>query len=77
MTVPWSTTWLRADAFATSFVPSQDVPLKVFRTCLPLVTIVGLGAIVWRSRRDGGGMRRCIEVTVEMVRCHRPWGFTR
>lgn len=67
---PWSTALLRMDVFPTGFAPSLESPLKMFRMCLPLVTIVGLGVVVWwRGRRDGGEMRRCVEVAVEMVRC--------
>lgn len=71
MAIPWSTTLLRINVFATDLAPFLELSLKVFRTCLPFVTIVGLGIVVWwRSRRDGGGIRRCVEVTIEMVRCH-------
>ncbi|KAF9783766.1 hypothetical protein BJ322DRAFT_878824 [Thelephora terrestris] len=67
MPVSWSTTLLRMDAFAVEFLPSLELPLEVFRKCSPLITIVGLGVVVWwRNRRDGAGMRRCLEVTVEM-----------
>lgn len=71
MAVPWSTWLSRINVFATEVVPSLELPLKVFRTRSPLVVVVGLGVVVWwRSRRDGGEIRRCVEVTVEMVRCH-------
>lgn len=69
MTVPWSTL-LRIDTLVTEFAPSWDLPLKTSRVCLPPVIIIGLGVVVWwRSRRDQGQARRCVEVTVEMVRC--------
>jgi len=68
MTISWSTALLRMDTIAAEFAPSLELPLKTFRTCLPPITIAGLGAVVWwRSRRDQGQMRRHIEVTIEMV----------
>lgn len=68
MPVSWSTTLLRMDAFAAGFTPSLELPLKVFRACSPFITVAGLGVVVWwRNRRAGVGMRRCLEVTVEMV----------
>lgn len=75
MTVPWSTALLTTDFFDTEFVPFLELPPKIFQTFSPLITIVGLGVVVWwRSRRDGGEIRRCVEVTVEMVRCCRRLG---
>ncbi|KAF9652073.1 hypothetical protein BDM02DRAFT_3162142 [Thelephora ganbajun] len=66
-TVPWSATLLRMGPFSTEFARSLELPLRDFRTPLPLITIVGLGVVVWwRSRRDGRATRRCVEVTVEM-----------
>jgi len=73
MALPWSTALLRMDVFVDEFAPFLELPLKTFRTFSPFITIAGLGVVVWwRGRRDGGEMQRCVEVTVEMVRC----GFT-
>ena len=70
MTVPWSTTLLRADTFVAEFAPSLELPLRM---CMPLVTVVGLGVVVWwGSRRDEGRTRRRVEVTLETVRCRCP-----
>jgi len=68
VTVSWSNTLLRIDTIVAEFAPSLELPLKVFRTCLPPITIAGLGVIIWwRGRRDQGQMRRHVEVTIEMV----------
>jgi len=73
MPVPWSPTLLRMDAFAAQFSLPLQLPLEVFRKCLLLITIAGLGVVVlWRNRRDGTGTRRYVEVTVELVCCHGP-----
>ena len=69
MSVPWSVLLLKMDGFVTELAPSLELPLGIPQTCLPLAAVVGVGVVVWwRSRRDRGQARRCIEVTVEMVR---------
>lgn len=69
--VSWSTTLLKMDALPPRFAPPPKVPLELFQTCSPILAIVGLGAVVWwRNRRDGMGMRRCVEVSVEMPTPH-------
>jgi len=74
MAVPWSTALLRMDVFVDEFAPFLGLPLKIFRTFSPFITIAGLGVVVWwRGRRDEGEMRRRVEVSVEMVCCR---GFT-
>ena len=72
MTVSWFTTLLRMEAIAPEFAQSLELPLGVLRAYSPHITILGLFVVVgWRNRRGGVGTRRCVEVTVEMVRCRR------
>jgi len=71
MTLSWSSALLKKVAFSTGFAPSLELPLDAFRTCSPFITILGLGVIVWwRNNRDGAGMRRFVEVSVEMPTMH-------
>lgn len=73
MTVVWSSVLSRRVALVAEFAPSLGLPPKVIQTCSPLITIFGLGVVVWwRNRRDGAGTRRFVEVAVEMVRCCDP-----
>jgi len=68
--VPWSAALLKMDAFVDEFAPFLELPLKSFRMFSPFITIVGLGVVVWwRGHCDGGGTRRRVEVTVDMVGC--------